>query len=80
METLQPRIRACVVYAQERFSLQNQDLRNGTGQSLRGLFNREMSFIRPGYRRGTERYLRDPYQPAAKVSTSLRAATTSPCQ
>ena len=32
----------------------------------------DMSFIRLRYRQGTERYLRDPYQPAAKVSTSSR--------
>ena len=72
MEAHQPRIRACVVRAQERFRLQNQDPRNGIEQSVRGLLNREMGLIRLRYRRGTERYLQDPYQPKAKVSTSHR--------
>ena len=57
-----------MLFAQERFRLQNQDLR----QSVRELLNREIGFIRLRYRRGTERYLRNPYEPAAKVSTSHR--------
>ena len=54
------------------FHLPNQDLRNGIGQPVSGLLNREMGFIRPSYRRGTERCSRDPYQQEAKVSTSHR--------
>ena len=57
------------VRTEERFPLQNRDLRNGIGQSVRELLNREMGFICPLYRRGTERYLSDPYQPTAKVSS-----------
>ena len=71
--------RACVVRTEERFSLQNQDLRNGIGQSVRRLLNREMGFIRPGYRWGAERYLWDPYQLLATVPSSHRGRLLHLC-
>ena len=45
---------------------------NGIGQSVHGLLNHDMGFIRPRYRWATECHLWDPYQLAAKDSWSHR--------